>query len=260
MFRAGGYRELFGYFNLPIFSARSGKFQRFASMQSGIHIIPEYTPLSHQGTLGSCVGNAVADSFEILKGLEDPSRVEQVSRLFIYYNARVYIQETNKDAGSHISHALDSMTKLGACRESTWPYDPNKVLMQPPLEAYREANDNTLTYFYQITSTGDERLIDVEAAIRANHPVIFGTRIGSEFQNFFGGEKVFGIPSDDVGGHAMVITGVRVNAQGKKEFYIRNSWGDRWGNGGHAWFSSEYIAWNSTHELFVPTRMIDFLV
>lgn len=259
MFRVGGYREFFGILNLPIFSAKYSKFQKFGAIQPDIHIIPEYTPISNQGAVGSCVGNAVADSFEILKGLEDRSKVEQVSRLFIYYNARVYTQETNKDAGSHIVHALDSMTKLGVCRESVWPYDPSKVLVQPTLEAYREGNDNTFAHFYQITSSGTERLNDIEAAIRANHPVIFGTRVGSEFQSF-NGDRVLTIPVDDIGGHAMVITGVRTTSDGKKEFYIRNSWGDHWGNGGHAWFSSDYITWDKTHELFVPTRMIDFLV
>ena len=260
MYRVGGYRESTGYLGLPVFSAKASKFQKLAAIQPDIHVLPEYTPLSNQGNIGSCVGNAVADAFEILKGLEDRSKVEQVSRLFIYYNARVYTQETNKDSGSHINHALDSMTKLGVCREVIWPYDPSNVLVQPPLEAYREGNDNTFADFYQITSTGDERIADIEAAIRANHPVIFGTRVGTEFRSFSGGDKVLGIPSDDIGGHAMVITGVRTNSEGKKEFYIRNSWGDAWGNGGHAWFSSEYITWDKTHELFVPTRMIDFLV
>jgi C1A family cysteine protease len=260
MFRTGGYRESFGVLNVPVFSAKNSKFEKLAAIQPGWHIIPEYTPISNQGSIGSCVGNAVADSFEILKGLEDRTRVEQVSRLFLYYNARVYINETTKDNGSHIPHALDSMTKLGICKESTWQYNVSNVFVQPPLEAYREGNDNTFADFYQINSSGEDRLRDVEAAIRSNHPVIFGTRVGLEFQNFFGGEKVFGIPSDDIGGHAMVLTGVRTNAQGKKEFYVRNSWGSGWGNGGHCWISSDYISWSKTHDLFVPTRMIDFLI
>ncbi len=96
-------------------------------------------------------------------------------------------------------------------------------------------------------------------AIRANHPVIFGTRVGSEFQKYVGEDKVFDIPADDIGGHAMIIVGIRINSNGQKEFLIRNSWGN-WGQQGHAWLSANYLMWSKTNDVFVPTRMIDFLL
>lgn len=261
MFKIGGYRHSVGNINCETFGSKIDKFAKLASVQNDTHIIPEFTPLSNQESIGSCVANATADGLEMLKGLEDASRVEQVSRLFIYYNARVYQNEASVDEGCFIHDALASLTKLGACRESTWVYDIGKVFVHPPFEAYREGNDNTITEFYQIAATGTERINQIELALRAMHPVIFGTRVGSEFQNYYGGEdKVFGIPSDDVGGHAMLVTGIRTNPSGNKEFYVRNSWGAGWGKQGHVWISADYLMWKSTNDVFVPTRMIDFLI
>jgi C1A family cysteine protease len=260
MFKIGGYRHSGGNNGCEAFSAKIDKFAKLASVQNDTHILPEFTPLSNQGPIGSCVANATADGLEMLKGLEDASRVEQVSRLFIYYNARVYQNEVNVDDGCYIHDALASLTKLGACRETTWDYNVGKVFTHPTLEAYREANDNTITEFYQITASGTERINQIELALRAMHPIIFGTRVGSEFQSYYGEDKVFSIPSDDVGGHAMLVTGVRTNATGSKEFYVRNSWGTGWGKQGHVWISADYLMWKSTNDLFVPTRMIDFLI
>jgi len=256
-FRLGGYRPSVGEINCSKF--RIDKFVKMASSQNNIHIIPEFTPISNQGIIGSCTANATADAFEMLKGLEDPAKVEQVSRLFIYYNARVYSNDTNSDSGCYIHDALDSLKKLGACRESTWQYDTSKVFIKPTLESYKEGNDNTIETFYQIGETGENRLKQIETAIRANHPVIFGTSVGKEFLEYTGDNKVFDPPKDSMGGHAMLITGIRT-INGVREFFIRNSWGEGWGNKGHCWFSSDYINWASTHDFFVPTRMIDFIV
>jgi C1A family cysteine protease len=68
------------------------------------------------------------------------------------------------------------------------------------------------------------------------------------------------IPKDNIGGHAMIITGVRINSDGTRDFWVRNSWGESFGIGGHVWFSDKYIAWNQSSDFFVPTRMVDFTI
>lgn len=226
---------------------------------SSTYLIPEYTPISNQGQLSSCVANATADAFEILKGLEDPNTVEQLSRLFVYWNARLYDKATDKDDGTYIMYAMQSLVDYGICSESTWQYNTNKVFAQPNQIAYKEADDNTFKVdeFYKIRTSGDYRLKDVEAAIRANHPVVFGTNVDLAFENFNGGDTAIDPPSTSVGGHAMVIVGVRYNPN--LEFCIRNSWSDAWGNKGHAWLSSKYIAWDKTNDLHVATRMSNLL-
>lgn len=216
---------------------------------SDTHIIPEFTPISNQKHLGSCVANSVCDSMEIILGLT--GKVQQLSRLFVYWNARMYTKSTDKDEGCFIRNAFDSVKRLGICLESTWEYDTNKVFAQPPLEAYREASDNKVDGFYRITTENSFRIDDIEFAIRSNCPVVFGTGVSSEFTKYFGGDgRVWNTPAVTVGNHAMIVVGVR-NDGPRKEFLIRNSWGEGWGDKGRTWFDSSYLSSDSTLDLWV---------
>ncbi len=220
------------------------------------YLIPEFTPISNQGALGSCVAQATADCAEILKGIENPNKVEQLSRLFVYYNARLYTQDTDKDMGTYITNAMKSLVDFGICRESMWYYNQSKVFTQPNQLAYKEGDDNKITSFYQIED--NNRLQNIETAIRANHPVVFGTIVDASFQNNYGVNKTFDTPTSSIGRHAMIVVGVRRNPN--LEFYIRNSWGKSWGDNGHCWMTADYLDWNETNDIYVGTMMPDLLV
>lgn len=258
-----GWKPSSGNLGIDSFTRSNTIVKLGATTDSNQHIIPEYTPISNQFNIGSCAANAGCDMWEILYGLEDPNNVSQLSRLFLYWNARLYTQDTGKDEGTYIHNVMNSLTKTGVCRESTWPYITSKVFTQPNIIAYKEGDDNTLNTFYQILSWDDERLNDIEAAVRSNHPVIFGTQVGAELQNYVSAsDKVFELPKVSVGGHAMLIVGVRINANGKRDFLVRNSWGNTWGLAsypGHAWFSADYIKADETSDIFVGTRMTALL-
>jgi hypothetical protein len=136
--------------------------------------------------------------------------------------------------------------------------------MQPPIKAYKQAFDNKITNFYKITSSDNQRLDDVEFAIKANHPVVFSTLVSKDFTQAFGDISIWDHPTDEnnvAGRHAMIITGVRYLANGSREFYWRNSWGRDWGMGdGHTWVKDSYVAWNMTADLYVPTYMQDLVL
>ena len=217
-------------------------------------IINEKTSISNQSHSNSCVANATADALEILQGLNGTT-VDQMSRLFIYWNSRVYTSDTDKDEGTYIRNAFDSLTTLGTCREETWAFDLNKIYVQPNLFAYKEANDNKINAFYRINGTGTSRADMVEMAVLSSHPVVFGTAVSQAFCNFYG-EGIWSPPTSIVGNHAMIITGVRNNHRGR-EFLIRNSWGN-WGDSefpGHAWLSESYITSPLSDDFWVPTLM-----
>lgn len=246
--------------NVKLFT-RSGTLVKLAAASgTGEYIIPEYTPVSDQGQLGTCVANGTADSFEIIRGIADPANVKQLSRLFVYWNARLYDKDTAHDNGTYVSNAMQSLVDYGICEESSWVYDESKVFTQPHLTAYKEADDNTLkaANFYKIITAGQGRLSDMEAAIRANHPVVFGTNVGDNLENYNGDPNIaLTLPKTSLGGHCMVAMGVRRNPN--LQFYIRNSWGASWGIGGHVWFDGSYLADSATNDLYVPTLMPDLL-
>ena len=233
-----------------MFSTVSASFSAVNNVSDSF-IIKEYTQLSNQLGLSSCVGNAVCDALEILLGQN--GKVIQLSRLFVYWNARVYTQDTDKDEGCFIKHAFDSLETLGSCSEDLWKYDENKVFLQPNLFSYKEANDNKINSFYRISD--NKRLNEIEEAIRSNHPVVFGTAISKNFTEYHNQSNIiWEPPTKTIGNHAMIITGIRWN-NSKREFLIRNSWGSSFGDNGHTWFSENYINSSLSDDFWVPTLM-----
>lgn len=218
------------------------------------HVIAEHTPISFQSSLGSCVANCVGDLLEIVIGLEDPAKVVQISRLHLYWNARSYTRDTDKDEGTQIANAIDSLRTLGVCRESTWPYDVSKVFAQPPLRAYQESLDNKVLEYYRVYGGQTSRADGVEAAVRANHPVTVATAVDNAFLAYRGGGDAIKPPTSWVGFHAMIVVGVRQGKNGR-EFLLRNSWGAGWGDDGHAWVEESYIGWDQTGDTWVVTRV-----
>lgn len=210
-------------------------------------IIPEYTPISDQGSLGSCVANATVDALEMLQGLKNPDKVQSLSRLFVYYNARHLEDKMITDRGTYIRNAFRSLQDIGVCLESEWPYVEAKVNRQPPILSFKTALGNKINDYYAITSIGSERIKDIELAITNNHPVVFGLRIANSF--FDANSSTILEPTSTVGGHAMIITGYKKDA-----FYVRNSWGKSWGDStGHCWIGKSYIGGPLCSDLWVPT-------
>jgi len=213
-----------------------------------------FKPISNQYQIGSCVANATADHSEAeLARARNivPEAVDDLSRMFIYWNARnnQFPPAANVDKGTYIALAFDCIKRYGAPAESVWPYDTCAVYTRPSPIAYRKAFANRLSTYYSINSTGDARLADIIRALNAGHSVVFGTKVGPEMRSATP-TSVFGPPSTYLGGHAMVITGWSAK---KNTFEIRNSWGAEWGDAGYTYFTPEYIKASMSHDFFVLT-------
>lgn len=226
------------------------------SIDSSITIeLPERTPISSQLGIGSCAANATADACELI--MSDP--VIQISRLALYWGGRNYHNATDLDEGTYISYIFDFICRNGICPESEWPYDISKVFYQPPIEAFMIGSSNRLNSFYRINSFGSDRLDDIDSALHNNTPVVFGTGVDKAFTTYYRAsedDESTGLlpPNKILGYHAMVIVGLRYR-ENHREYKIRNSWGTLWGRFGYTWLHEDYITWNETSDLWVPSKM-----
>jgi hypothetical protein len=102
-----------------------------------------------------------------------------VSRLFIYYNARMADPSNGgniTDEGSSIICALEILKKLGTCEESIWPYIESRKNERPSGEAYKEAEKNQITGAFTL----DIDLQQMKLCLAKHHPFVFGLKIIKE--------------------------------------------------------------------------------
>ncbi|MFO0755196.1 MAG: C1 family peptidase [Byssovorax sp.] len=198
------------------------------------------TPVEDQQSTNSCAANATAGAYEYLVKRNLGEEAYDVSRLFIYYNARAADDPDNiEDEGSVLSSVIDGLKENGACSEETWPFDPGSVNEQPSDEAYEEAKG------FQIEDT---ELVPTDlgawkAALAAGHPIIFGMKLFGSFDK----QKKAGLvpmPSpkeagrESHGGHAMLCVGY---SDPDEVFIVRNSWGPDWGDKGYCYIPYRYL-------------------
>jgi C1A family cysteine protease len=210
------------------------------------------SPVEDQGHVGSCVGNSVVGALEFLQ-LRSGKPLVDLSRLFVYYNARLMNNEADKDAGSFIRMAMGTLSSLGTCSESKWPYDVNSVCVRPSWGSYREAYANKIGSFYKIDATGEDLIYNIKHALQCQHPVVFGMVVDMDYMQYAGG--IMPMPGQTrVGGgmHAQMICGYDEN---NKTLIIRNSWGTWWGEAGYAMVPYEYLLVSEANDFWVPTAL-----
>lgn len=222
-----------------------------------------YATDTNQWSLSACAGNATADSVEILDAIEEeddakldgrsPVPTPQLSRLFVYNMAREAAGEIAKDEGTYIRYCFNVLSTFGICEENVWPYELLKVFTSPTIKAQRRALGHKIHGFYRIKSDEDQRLDDIVAALRARHPVVFGTLIDSAFQANSGSTVIDRPGAVTVGGHAMIVVGYVGGL-----FKVKNSWGSDWRDKGYCLMKPEYLAWEETQDLWVPTLGVHF--
>ena len=106
----------------------------------------------HRALLLFSVANSIAGAYEYLLRKTSGCDID-VSRLFIYYNARVKHGESGDDitdSGCTITSAIEALEESGTCLESIWPYHVKRVNTCPSDEAYEAAVNNRISSALQI--------------------------------------------------------------------------------------------------------------
>lgn len=201
------------------------------------------TTVENQASIGSCVANAIVGAYEYYINKEKLNENKKrktidLSRLFVYYNARAINAKPVRDEGSNIHSAIESTVKYGICEEDVWPYVLENKNMEPSTEAYIKAGKNKIVKAFSISI--DE--VTIKKCLSSGHPIIFSTHLSKSF----GTNKYVTIPKlreEDYlehSRHAMLLCGYRVE-NGKTWFIVRNSWGVDWCDKGYCYMPEEYI-------------------
>ncbi len=82
------------------------------------------------------MANAVVGALELLQRKQQHS-TQDLSRLFVYYNARLFHSQTVEDTGTFAPYAMASLIAHGVCEERMWPLS-SAVLNDPPTQACYE--------------------------------------------------------------------------------------------------------------------------
>lgn len=211
-------------------------------------------PVFNQGELGSCTANAIAATLEYGEKRQG-EHTHRLSRLFIYYNERAMEGTVKEDAGAEIRDGIKSVAKLGASAESLWPYKIEHFAEKPPPPAYAEAVKHEALNYARI----DQQAVPLQASLAQGFPVVFGFTVYDSFESA-AVAKTGKVPMPNprervVGGHAVVLVGY--DARGDSLLWeVRNSWGSKWGDKGHAWFSSSYLLGSDLSSDFWVIRLV----
>lgn len=205
-----------------------------------------------QGSLGSCVSNAISLSINIIT-----NNKINLSRLYLYFNGRALgNQPLQEDNGLNIKDGVNSIVKYGLCSESVYPYDIQVFAKLPSLNVYKIASYLPNFSYYFITGNIINSLRSVLGTILT--PVIFGAQIYSSFLTDTVAITGY-VPIPDTltetleGGHCMTIIGYDDN---KKVFICANSWGTSWGQKGLCYMPYDYIANNQLCSDFCVIRIL----
>ena len=157
------------------------------------------------------------------------------ARLFVYYNARVYEENTEEDGGVSLHNAIKALNKKGVCKESCWPYIEDKVFYKPYRSCYNMAKGNNLYQYERL----DQDIDQFRACLNDNCPFVFGFNIYESFYKLKFDKTInmrMLMPTEEellnkpLGEHAAVAVGYNDN---EDTIHVLNSWGKEWGNKGY---------------------------
>lgn len=205
------------------------------------------SPVEDQLKTSSCVANAVVGALEMHQkkaGLP----LTDLSRLFVYYNARMLSDTELKDSGSFIHHGMAAILAYGACEARMWPYQVDMLTTKPTNACYENARDYDAVK-YARTPRGASAL----QALAQGLPIVFGMYAPMEYYNVAHKTGVMPTPdqmdnSRPPAGHAMLIVGYDLS---DKTYLVRNSWGVSLFDGGYLRIPFETMdAWSKLEDFW----------
>lgn len=187
-----------------------------------------------QGARPTCLAFAASDAHAAARG----SPWSPLSAEWAYYHA-VRRDGGGPASGATLSGMLDALRFDGQPAEARWPYDgeadPDHAVWAPPAGPHE--------LFRRDSRRSGAAVRDVIDLIEADTPALLIVTISDAFfAPDARGVVDAGEPPDPTRVHALVAVGHGLLSDDAAAVLVRNSWGDGWGVGGHAWLAEGYLA------------------
>ena len=193
-------------------------------------LLAHLPPVYDQGQVGSCTANALAGAVEILQARGGYPQ-ERPDRTALYYRERSMEGSVAEDAGAIIADGI-AVLRAGYEREESYApaWGPTWTTRPPrrPDDAPRVVSAEPL----------DVDVPTIAWELACGHPVVVGISVTEAWETLVGGT----LPEPEgasIGGHAVLLTGYSLE---RGAFWMRNSWGEGFGEGGYAWLPFSWLS------------------
>jgi hypothetical protein len=202
-------------------------------------------PARDQGARPTCMAFAASDAHAALRDGWVPLSCE-----YAFYNAQRRAGRP-PDRGALFSSMLETLRGDGQPAESGWPYLPatpaNDASWSPPADVGPLFGRNGEPFKPLIDQVVDE--------LDHGRPGIILIMLSRAFFR----PNPFAVVHPEAGEvpepsqrHAVVAVGYGT-VEGQRAVLIRNSWGPRWGDAGHAWLTEQFLA----PRLFAAAKLVE---
>jgi C1A family cysteine protease len=203
---------------------------------AAVDLRPGLRAVGDQGRRGTCVAFATTAAHEHRRGTGHDGMPEDLSEETLYWGCKQL--DGLPAPGTSMSAADLALQRWGQPAETLWPYDEARddraVSYQPPPEAIKAES----CYRAPLRSI-TPGLASIRAELDAGRPIIVGMQVWEQFRRAT--TEPLPAPARSElfpGGHAVVVVG---HDPQQAALLIRNSWGPRWGRGGHLWVADAVI-------------------
>jgi len=203
----------------------------------------DWWEIGAQGTTGSCVGWATADSvlrWHFVKtGQLDED--EKLSPRFIWMASKetdAFVSRPTtfiESDGTSLKAALDIARKYGAVSDSVLPFGSGRLYGGSANTFYAVAARLRIASYFNLGTN----LADWRSWIARNGPILTRLNVDAAWDDAKTNQGNLDTYQPDTarGGHAVALVGYT-----RDRFVVRNSWGTNWGAGGFAFASNAYAA------------------